>query len=219
MPGPDWLSAVPGRVPRAGRRRHGCLGCLGSLVGLAVLAFAVVIGLNALLAPWNFYMGGHFHWLAGWQGWGRLETQTSGGAYDLWIRLEPVTPAYRKSPIQGLAYLCTPRGERIRLKLGGSMPRTHGTDLTGVPLHFYMDHYTPMNPFNADYRPYIDLYGAFGDRVLVMEDHATIARAFNPDGTVHRGPGPSQPRTENVQVMFHESTPWTTGPACPSRTR
>ena len=198
-------------LPR--RRRHGCLGCLGSLVVVLALAVVIEMGLNALLAPYNFTMGGHFHWMPGWQGLARFHTATSGGDYVLWIRFNPTTPGYLKSPLNGDAYLCTPRGERFTLHMGGSMPRNTGRDLTGVPLHLYMFRYTVGAQLSGDSRPKIDLWGAFGDRVLTVDDHASVAHAFNADASLNDGHWGAS-RDEEVHFTLHEGSPWTLRPSC-----
>ncbi len=171
------------------------------------------MGLNALLAPYNYYMGGHFHWLPGWQGLARFHTVTSGGDYVLWLRFNPTTPGYLKSSLNGNAYLCTPRGERFTLHMGGSMPRNTGRDLAGVPLHLYMFRYTTGAQLSGDTRPKIDLWGSFGDRVLTVDDHATVAHAFNADATLNDGHWEAS-RDEAVHFVLHEGSPWTIRPSC-----
>lgn len=200
---------------RSGGGCLGCLGCLPRLLLLGVALYAAMLVMFGLLAPWNLYFGGHFHPMGGWQGWGRLHSESAGGDYFMWIRLGVTMPALRISPITGVAYLCTPRGEHFHLNLGGSMPREHGTDLTGVPLHFYMSNRGVFN-ISADHRPYIDLYGSFGDSQLIMEDHGSLANAFNRDGSLSDSRQRNRPRShENIQVTFKESTPWVLVPSCP----
>jgi hypothetical protein len=210
----------PSRVPRQHRRAYltGCLtGCLTTLLGIFAFGIAVVLLLDALLAPWTFFYGGHFHIVPGWQAWGRMHSEAAGGDYFVWIRIAPSTPARRKSPIQGMAYLCTPRGERYRLRFGGTMPRDAGTDLTGKPLHFYLYHW-PLFSLNADPHPKIDLYGAFSGAQLIMEDRGSLATEFNADASLHGPQERNRPRgTENVHVTFEESTPWVMSPDCPGR--
>ncbi len=171
------------------------------------------MGLNALLAPYNYFLGGHFHWMPGWQGLARFHTATSGGDYVIWIRFDPTTPGYRKSPLKGAAYLCTPRGERFTLDMGGSLPRHVGRDLTGVPLHLYMFRYTAAAQLSGDTRPRIDFWGSFGDRVLKLDDHASVAHAFNPDATVNNGRWKGS-RDEKLRFVLHEGSPWTIRPSC-----
>jgi len=197
-------------------RRGGCAGCLLQ-TGIVLLAGgALLYGLVVLLAPWNFYFGGHFHAIPGWTGGGWLRAP-AGGNYYVWVRFAPTIPGYRKSPIQGDGYLCTPRREKFRLHFGGDMPRKHGTDLRGVPIHLYFYNWPLLGTIVRDRRPSFDLYGAFGNSELVMDDRGSLTRAFRPDGTLH-GPrdnlGWKQPST---QVTFHENSAWWVfNPSCPA---
>src|SRR5262245_13475327 len=65
-------------------RRHGCL---IQLLGLAALGVAIGYGVPALLAPWSFFLGGHFHAFPAWYGWGRLHAHS--GNYVVYVQLEP----------------------------------------------------------------------------------------------------------------------------------
>ncbi len=198
---------------------RGCAGCLGKIALGLLLGIAVVLMLSAVLAPWNFFYGGRFHIVPGWTGWGRMHSTAAGGDYDMWVRILPTTPGYRKSPIRGIAYLCTPRGERFRLSFGGSLPRHHGADTRGLPIHLYMFNWPPLYPqFTNDWRPHIDLYGTFEGSELVMEDRGSLASAFRPDGTLYAARDRNRPRgTEDVRVTFRESSPWEISPSCPAR--
>jgi hypothetical protein len=196
------------------RPRRGCLGCLGKTVLVLALLLVAAAVLDAVLAPYNHYLGGHFHWMPGWQGLARIHTASSGGDYVMEISFQPTIPGYRKSPLQGTVYLCTPRNERFSLKMAGSMPRHHGTDLTGVPLHLYMDNYYKISArLGHDWRPELDLYGSFGNHTLAVDDHASIAHAFNPDGTLGSGKWQAA-RTEALHFVFHEGVPWILRPSC-----
>jgi hypothetical protein len=190
------------------------MGCLlrTALVLAACVAFTGT--LVFLLAPWNFYYGGHFHLFGGWSGWGKLHSNVAGGDYHLWIQLGTPTPGRYKSPLKGTAILCTPRGEHYWLHFGGSLPRDHGTDLAGVPLHLYLYQYSNFS-MGGDQRPHIDLYGAFGDSRLALEDRGSIARAFNSDGSLSKSNVTTHSRpTENIQFTLLESSAWRR-PPCP----
>jgi hypothetical protein len=93
----------------------------------------------------------------------------AGGDYYLWLQFDPTTPGYRKSELQGTAYLCTPHGEKFRLHFGGSMPRGHGTDLRGVPIHLWLYNW-PVFTVARERRPSFDLYLTFGDRTITLND-------------------------------------------------
>ena len=104
------------------------------------------------------------------------------------------------------------------MNFGGSMPRNHGTDLRGVPIHLYLYNWPALTGgFLADRRPSLDLYGSFGDGELVMEDRGSLARAFKPDGTLY-GPKDRGPRgKEDLHVTFQETSVWGSAPACSAR--
>jgi hypothetical protein len=111
--------------------------------------------------------------------------------------------------------LCTPRGERLVLTLSGDMPRDHGPDLRNVPLHLYLHRLAPLATTIEGRHPHIDLYGAFGDAVLTVEDRGSIGTAFAPDGTVRQSLANVRQSTENLQIIFEE-VPGLLAPKCPS---
>lgn len=146
-----------------------------------------------------------------------MHSARAGGDYYLWVHFDPTTPGYRKSPIQGTA-LCTPRGEKFRLHFGGDMPRSHNTDLRGVPIHLYLYNWPLLAQFANDRRPRFDLYGTFGDSQLIAEDRGSLARAFRPDGNLV-GPGDrSWPwKQDSTHVtLSEEQSFWALSPACPA---
>jgi hypothetical protein len=195
-------------------RPRGRVGCLGSL--LVLVAAAIGSGVFAyFVAPWNFNFGGHFHPLGGWQGWGRFHSASGGGDYDMWVRFEITIPKRLKSPLSGTAIVCTPRGERLKLNLLGSMPREHRADLANVPLHLYMNRIAPLATTIDDRRPHLDLWGAFGDSVLEVEDRGSIGRAFAPDGTVRTSDAKVPRGAENIHITFKEVPMSALPPDCP----
>ena len=197
-------------------RRRGCIGCLGqTALGLA-FGCAVLYVIYALLAPWNFYFGGHFHFVPGWSGRGPMHATAAGGDYYLWVRFTPTTPGYRKSPLSGVAYLCTPRGQKFRLRFGGSLPRSHGADLRGVPIHLYLDNWGLSAQFTGDRRPKLDLYGTFGDSKMTLEDRGSLARAFRPDGTLHQPRDRTPWQQESAHVTLQEDSSWDFTTSCPA---
>ena len=135
------------------------------------------------------------------QGW--MHSSAAGGDYFLFVRFEPTVPGYRKSPINGNAFLCAAQGEKFRLHFGEGMPRGHGTDLRGVPIHLYFYSWTGLQ-LPPDRRPSFDLYGTFGDSELNMEDRGSLASAFRSDGTLY---GPRDHRSgkpENSRFTLKE---------------
>lgn len=159
------------------------------LLLLAVLGFVLL--LPSFLTPWAYYLGGHFHWLPYWQGWGRVHVASAGGDYVVYVQMEPWMRGGSKilpsSNLTGVAHLCTPTGERFRLRLGGTMPFRLNWITTGEPIHLYMSNSLAWNHnFTGDHKPYLDFYGTWADRAIVMDDRHTISNAFLPDGTVYR---------------------------------
>ena len=168
-------------------RRKGGLG-VDLLLLFAVLGFVCL--LPSFLTPWAYYLGGHFHWLPYWQGWGRVRVESAGGDYVLYVQLAPSTRGSRILPashLTGQAYLCTPVGERFRLRLGGSMPFRLNLITTGEPIHLYMSNTLAWNHnFTGDRRPSLDFYGTWADRSIQVDDRRTISTSFLPDGSVYR---------------------------------
>ena len=193
-------------------------GCFVAALGFFVLGVMLCWILFAVVAPWNYVYGGHFHVVPGWQGSSILHSNSAGGDYFLWVRITPSTPGYGKSDIEGFAYLCTPRGERYRLTVGGALPPAHPVYLTGLPLHFYMFNSRALDPkYTGDRGPQLDFYGTFGDSELKLEDRGSLATAFAPDGALVPQRTVERPRTrENLTFTLEQSTLWTMGPACPA---
>jgi len=208
----------PGYSDYAGRpRRRGCAGCLMQTMLVLLAGGALLYGLLFALAPWNFYFGGHFHAVPGWTGGGWLHAPMAGGNYYVWVRFDPTIPGYRKSPLKGDGYLCTPAGVKFRLHFGGDFPRTHGTDLRGVPIHLYFYNWPLLGTFIRDRRPSFDLYGAFGNSELVLDDRGSLTRAFRPDGTLHE-PRDNRPWNQpSTKVTLYENPAWWVfNPSCPA---
>jgi len=202
------MSLIPPAMQNLAPRkpRVGCLGCLLKAVwGLfltLILGIVTVAGMTALLFPWAFYLGGKFHITPYWQGLGKLHAKS--GDYVLFLRIEPTTRGsrmYAHSNLSGVANLCTPRGEQLPLHLGGTM-RPHlnlSTDGEAIEVYVY---YWPWNgSFITDHRPSLDFRGHWRNPNLEMDDHGSLAKAFQADASVNRGTGrPSPP--EVVPVTF-----------------
>lgn len=160
---------------------------------LLILGCVLVIAITGIFAPWAFYLGGKFHILPYWQGWGKLHAQS--GDYVLLVRIEPTSRGskmYLSTNLTGMAYICTPRGETFSMTMGGSMRKHLNLSTDGEAIHLYM-HYRPWSygftGRNADLRPGLDLRGQWRNPNLVMDDQGSIAKAFLADGSVYRGKG------------------------------
>jgi len=177
------------------RRRWGCLGCIPQLVLIFALAAVGFVLMTAVFAPWGFYMGGKFHIIPTWEGRGTL--QTKSGKYEIYVYFYPRPSGSRIMPgpsVGGTAYLCSPRGEKFYMKLGGGMRRGIGLSTDGEKISLYMNNHSSFySNFTSDYRPSLEFRGQWQNPNLVMDDHGSISRAFEPDGTVNRGHGGSRP--------------------------
>lgn len=188
---------------QAGRLK---LGCFGQVVFLIVLLIGLGV-LYAALNPWAFFMGGDYHPFGYWTGWGQMHSPTAGD-YFLYVTIYPnmhsrgtIVPG---EPVKGNAYLCTPKGERFYLKLGGGMPWGYYVNSLGKSIHVYMYNYRTFSP---DDRPSFDLYGHWGQGELVANDHKTLSTAFLPDGTLRPKGSHVQPsQIADIQVTLREGT-------------
>ena len=185
--------------------RRGCLGCLWQVPLILALGVVLMMALTAVFYPWAFYLGGTFHIYPYWTGWGRLHAKS--GDYVLFVRFEPTTRGSRMIPhsnLTGVAYLCTPRGERLPMHLGGDMRPHLNLSTDGEAIHLYV-YYWPLwyGQFTADHRPSLDFRGHWRNPNLVMDDHGSISNAFEPDGSVYRGHDRNRPySTEIVPVTL-----------------
>lgn len=195
--------------PAQKKLRLGCLGCLGQVAVILVLGLILVTAITGVLYPWAFYLGGKFHILPYWQGWGKLHANS--GDYVLLVQMEPSprgSRVYLSSDLRGLAYLCTPRGERIRLHLGGAMRAHLNLSTDGEAINLYVN-YWPLwyGQFIADRRPSLDFRGHWQNPNLVMDDHGSISNAFQPDGSVYDGHDRNRPySTEIVPITLVEGS-------------
>jgi hypothetical protein len=193
------MAIVP--LPRKSR-----LGCLTQLVLALVLCVGVLIAVTAVTAPWGFYMGGRFHLIPQWQGLGRLHSNKAGGDYVLYIFFSPKSgKGLGTTHVSGNGFLCTPRGEKFSLRLGGDFEKNIGTSTDGKKATFYMNNYSVASQFSGNTRPSLDLRGKWVNPDLVMDDQGSIARNFEPDGTLYTGHSPGRPyMAEVVPVTLHE---------------
>ena len=101
---------------------------------------------------------------------------------------------YAHSNLTGTAYLCTPRGEQFSMHLGGEMRPHLNLSTDGEAIHLYMN-YWPLwtGQFVADHRPSLDFRGHWQNPNLVLDDHGSLANAFEADGTVYKGHDRNRP--------------------------
>ena len=174
-------------------RRSGCLGCLPRLLLTLVLGCVVIIAITAIFAPWGFFLGGKFHIIPYWQGWGVIHARS--GKYAVFVRFQPAPSGSKVLPhptVRGTGYLCSPRGEIFKMKLSGGMRRGIGADTNGEKISLGMDYWPTFGGFMTHHNPSVGIEGKWQNPNIVGDDHGSIFRAFNPDGTV-AGPDPHRP--------------------------
>jgi hypothetical protein len=181
-------------------------GCLVQLLAVFVLGVVVVLTIYAVFAPWAFFMGGHFHIYPGWTGWGKLHSNLAGD-YVLYVSISPRTGGrgtYRAIPhIGGQGLLCTPKGERYRLRVGGDFEKTSGADLQGKKVFLYAHNYSV---FSGSTNPSLEFRGKWNNPDLVLDDHGSINRAFDPGGVLVTNSHMRPYIQELVPLTLHEGT-------------
>jgi len=190
--------------------KSGCFGCFTRLLLLLVFGIVLVVAMTAVFSPWAFFLGGRFHPLATWEGWGRMHSSTAGD-YVLFVHMQvPARRGRRVSQVAGFATLCTPRGERFDLTLHGNFEKNIGVNTDGKREYLYMSNRSGLArqfDLNMDTRPGLDLYGVWHNPNLVADDHGTLSRDFAPDGTLYPANARNRPANKEVlQVTLHEGT-------------
>jgi hypothetical protein len=200
------------------RKPRSRLGCLGSLLAFLVLGSVTYLLILAVFAPWSFFLGGNFHLIPGWQGWGTLHARS--GNFTLYVLLSRPQETKQGYPyISGIAELCTPRGERFTFMKATAYFHNKGFGLNSdkQPVTLSIYNYGLFGRFNIDmdYRPEFDLYGSWHNPNLVLEDHGSLARAFLPDGQAYLGSKNKQPPAgDNLSLTLAPGNYWDFDAAC-----
>jgi len=175
------------------QRRSGCLGCLPRLLLTLAVAGVALLLVTAVFAPWGFFLGGHFHIIPYWQGWGIIHAKS--GKYVVFVRFEPRPSGSRIMPhpsVGGRGYLCSPRGEIFAMHIDGGMRRGIGLSTEGENISLGMDYWPTFSSFTGNHRPAIAVKGKWQNPNIIGDDNGSISRAFNPDGSV-ASPDPHRP--------------------------
>jgi hypothetical protein len=195
------MQLAPQQFPRPRSKRR--IGCLGSLVVFCVVGPLIYLTIQAAFAPWAFYLGGNFHALPMWQGWGRLHAKS--GDFPVWIYMYPSSGSRLGYPnVTGTATVCTPHGERFQLKLYGIFLNKHiGLHADGQPISIHLHRRPASLGSNVDGRPRLEFRGTWHDPNLVMDDQGSLASAFHPDGRAYLGAERNQPPLgEKLPITF-----------------
>jgi hypothetical protein len=185
------------------------LGCMGQIVALILILLAVGV-IYVALFPWAFFMGGNFHPLGNWRGWGRMHSKTAGD-YFLYVEILPeprtMETIIPHTFLKGTGYLCTPKGERYSLRLSGSMPPHIYLHTVGQPVELDLHNWRDAMPIAAESRPSFEVHGRWGQGELTGDDHNTLSIAFLPDGTLRPkgAPAPAS-QHEDLKVTLREGT-------------
>lgn len=184
------------------------MGCFTRVLLSLLLGCVLVLAINAVFNPWSFFMGGRFHLIPMWRGWGRMHSSVAGGDYLLFISMSPHTGRGRGlSHVTGSAVLCTPRGETFNLTLGGDFEKHMGASTDGKRAYFYMHKRTGFFSSSTDTHPDLDFYGAWHNPELVLDDHGMLSREFNPDGSLYSSSLSKRPPAhETVSLTLHEGS-------------
>jgi hypothetical protein len=173
------------------------------VLGSLLLCGVVLAGVMAVVAPWGFYMGGHFHIIPQWTGVGEMHSKLAGD-YALMVTFSPRTGRYRGlTHVSGNGWLCTPRGEKFTLRLGGDFENPHGTDLQGKTAHLYMNNYST---FSGSTAPSLEFRGKWNNPDLVLDDHGSLNRAFDPGGVLVTNKHMRPYVQEVVPLTLHEGS-------------
>lgn len=195
-------------MPAPRRARHGCF---IQVLGALVFGVVMVAGIQAVFNPWGFYMGGHFHIIPSWTGWGQLHSNRAGD-YALLVSFSPKTGrGLGLTHVSGTAVICTPRGEQYKLRLAGDFQNPHGTDLQGKTAHLYADNYST---FSGRTDPSLDFRGKWNNPDLVLDDHGSLNRAFDPGGALVTNHHMRPYTQEVVPVTLHEGSKSDFNAAC-----
>jgi len=198
------------------KKRFGCFAQL-TLIFVAMAVFYLVFA--AIVAPWGFYLGGHFHFLPYWQGMGT--GHTPAGDYVIFVTLYPDLrhPGRYNSWLTGNGFLCTPKGEKMHMRTSASMEKHLGVNTQGKAIHIYMHRISTWSSFmNSDYRPSIGFEGNWGKDEISADDRNSLGKAFEPDGSVYLGRSPTRgPSFPAVQFTLHGASSGDFRKACSAK--
>ena len=151
-------------------------------------------------------MGGRFHLFPMWQGWGRMHSVTAGGDFVLFVSMQPRPGRSGISHVVGTGVLCTPRGETFNLRLGGDFEKHMGASTDGKHASFYL-HQRPGFVSGATGPPHLEFIGAWHNPDVVLDDHASLSREFQPDGRLYSGNPHRRPAgREVISLVLHEGS-------------
>lgn len=178
------------------RRRRGCLGCLGSLVLVLLLA----VGVGILLKPWSLHIGGRFTPFGGWTAIGRARTPDG---LDAGIQLNLRTRARAAcsksgggcTQMDGKAVVCT-RAGRFTFRTADATFSAYWS-LDGRPMT------VRLTNGDTTLTRYLNVYfdGSWHGSAYQASDGGYLSHGFNPNGSPRSATG-SVEKSTAAQVTF-----------------
>ena len=104
------------------------------------------------------------------------------------------------------------------MKLNAGMDKNLSRDTQGKTIRISMHRTSTWSSFmNSDHRPPIQLNGIWGDDSISGDDHNSLGRAFEPDGSVYPGRSPTRgPSFPTVPFTLHAANKREFDKACSS---
>src|SRR5262249_23445307 len=190
----------------------GCLsGCLVRIVGTIVAGSLVTFIFMRITAPWAFHLGGESHTLPYWQGVGTMHAPE--GNYIVLMGFGPWTGRRRTvgvtlsgPSVTGSGSLCSPHGEIYKsLRVHGSfINRGIGADTDGEPMWLGLQERLNFIGSNSDTRISVNFRGKWNNPDLELDDHGSLRRMFNPDGSRWSGKPSKRPEPgAPLELILH----------------
>lgn len=183
----------------------------GPMQWIVLLLIAILVGAAyAGSYAWGFFLGGRFHPLPYWAGWGKMHSTTAGD-YLLYVAVWPSTrPLERIIPhtfIRGRANLCTPDGQEFYMNLSGEMRPHIYLNTLGEPVELDMVTWRSPMPIGQQSRPSFSLWGRWGSGEITGEDRQGLSKNFLPDGKLRPPNTYAAPaQMEDIRVTLQEGT-------------
>lgn len=199
----EYLSnhaAKPARRKLGGAKQWVFVSCL----------LALTAAIYAGLYGWGFFLGGTFHPLPIWTGWGKMHS-SSAGDYVLYVAIWPSTKALETiiphTFVRGRANLCTPKGQRFYLNLSGEMRPHIYLNTVGEAIELDMGNWRRSMPVGQQWRPSFSIWGRWGKGQITGDDRKKLSQSFSLNGTlIPQGSYAATSQTEDLQVTLREGS-------------
>lgn len=178
-----------------------------------IVVFLLLISVGALYAgryAWGFFLGGNFHPLPYWTGWGKMHSTVSGDYLlyvEIWPSMRALETIIPHTFVNGRANLCTPKGEQFYLHLSGEMrPRIY-LNTVGEPIELDMVNWRATAPLGQQMRPSFSIWGRWARGEITGEDRQSLSKNFLPDGKLRPQNIYATPaQMEDIRLTLNEGT-------------